>query len=1154
MDSGKKISSPFTDILNMPKENFIDTEIDAGFDKNTDEWEFIIKYSGDIKKIIEDLEIKAEILDDSYAIVLAPREKIKILADFNEIEYIEQAKLLGIVDRGAMLSSCISPVKNNLGLTGKNVLVGIIDTGLNIKLKDFIDDNNSSRVLFYWDQTIETEDKNKIPDGFINGFEYSREDLDFLIKNDLDFKSNDFDGHGTFIANIACGNGKTNENVIGVAPEANLIIVKLNNNRALTTQLMRGIKYCCDKAKKLKKPIVINISFGTNNGAHDGKSLFESYINQVAQENINSIVVATGNEGISGHHYKNKIKQGEFIDVEFLVSGGINALFLTLWKSFVDKFFIEIIAPNGITTGKIINLSQKEFLLDNVKIYIFYGEPTPYNFDQEIYFQFVSLDKNKNLSEGDWVIKIYGEKIVDGEFNIWLPINEVVTSQTRFLNPSLDITLTLPSTAENVISVGGYDFNLNSSANFSGRGYTRNNLIKPDLVAPAVDILVLNSFGDLEKNSGTSLAAPFVTGSVALMMEWGIINKNDVYLYGQKVKAYLRLGAKRKNNIVYPNNIWGYGSLCLEQTFDELQKNKFDTGKNIFVTQNNNENQEENPVLSEDYFEMIIKYNDYVGDLLKKSSYIKSCAVLFNSYVIINIPVEKINDFLSNVYPKIIAEWPEILALLDRKNLDAAGITAVQNNYLNLRGSGVLIGFIDTGIDYTKKNFIYEDDTSKIIYIWDQTIQGNPPKDFCYGTEFNNQEINNALKSENPFEIVPHRDEIGHGTFLASIAASRESGESIGAAPDSDLIIVKLKPAKNNIRREKLISEDAIAYQASDVLTGIEYLYRKSVELERPIAICIGLGTNDGSHFGESIFEEYITGIAKQKGIVLCIASGNEGNAAHHVQGKLLNTGDKEEIEINVGENNKGFLLQVWNFPPNKISLSVISPTGEYVDRIPARNNFYITIKLGLENTFIGIGYESFKNSEISQQAFIKFINPTAGIWKIILYGDIISDGMYYAWLPVTGLIDQDTFFLDASSEATITSPATASGIISVGAYDTSNNNLYISGSRGPKQIYKTAPAFVAPGVNVFDGEKIMSGTSVSCAIATGAAALLLEWGIVKSNLPSMNTIMAWSYLIQGCVQQSGFNYPNNQWGYGKLNLLNTFESLKLAPVNINNN
>ena len=223
---------------------------------------------------------------------------------------------------------------------------------------------------------------------------------------------------------------------------------------------------------------------------------------------------------------------------------------------------------------------------------------------------------------------------------------------------------------------------------------------------------------------------------------------------------------------------------------------------------------------------------------------------------------------------------------------------------------------------------------------------------------------------------------------------------------------------------------------------------------------------------------------------------------------------------------------------------------------MPSRNNFYITLKLGLENSFITIGYESFKNSEVSQISFIKFINPTPGLWTLTLYGDIISDGMYYAWLPITGLVNPGTFFLNSTPEATITSPATASAVISIGSYDINNNNLYISGSRGPKQIYKTAPSFVTPGVNTKglfpNGYGNMSGTSVSAAITAGACALLLEWAIINSNLPSINTIIALSYLIQGCVQQSGFSYPNNQWGYGKLNLLNTFESLKLMPMQNN--
>lgn len=1133
-----------SEIIDMPYENdLLNTEIDAGYDKSQNKWEVIVKYSGDIKKIAGDLNIDIEILSDNYAIVWAQTEKIKTLATFNEIEYIEQSKLLGIVDKNNLLFSCISPVQNNLELTGSGTIVGIIDTGVNIKLKEFLNDDGSSRILYYWDQTL----NKKPPQNFLSGTEYTKDDLNKILTNGEEFESTDLSGHGTMVATIAAGNGSSNENIKGVATQAELIVVKLDSKRALSTQLMRGVKYCNDKAKQLQKPLAINISFGTNNGAHDGKSLFESYINDVADEGVNSIIVATGNEGITGHHYENKINQSETIDVEFSVSSNINSLFLTMWKSFVDKFSIEIIAPNGKSTGK-INFRESYILINEIKLYIFYGEPTPYNFDQEIYFQFVS-QKNM-MDDGIWTLGIYGDEIVDGKFNIWLPINEVATVDTRFLNPSTNTTLTLPSSAENVISVGGYDSDLNTIANFSGRGYTRNGLIKPDLLAPAVSISVINSSGSIEKSSGTSLAAPFVAGSAALMMEWGIVNKNDSYLYGQKLKAYLRLGANRKNNISYPNNQWGYGSLCLEKTFEYLENNRQLT----YFTSNQNIINGENTVFSENYFEMIVKYNDYVEDLLKKSSYIKSCVILDNTYVIINIPLDKIDEFLSSIYPKIIGEWSFILGLMDKKSMDASGITAVQNQpYLDLRGSGVLIGLVDTGIDYTKNNFIYEDDTSKIISIWDQSIPGNPPENFCYGTEFTNQQINQAINSDNPFEIVTHKDEIGHGTFLASLAAGRADGENIGAAPDADLLVVKLKQAKKNIRRERLISDEAIAFQSSDVLAGIEYLYRNAQKLDRPIAICIGLGTNDGAHFGESLFEEYITNIARQKGVTICICVGNEGNARHHVQGKLLESGNTNNIEINVAQGEKGFVFSLWNFPPNRISLSVTSPAGEHIERVQPKNNFLSTTKLALENTKVTIGYEFPKNNSGSQLSLVKLEEPTSGLWTITLYGDIISDGMYSAWLPITNFVSSETFFANATPESTITSPATSSGIISTGAYDINTNNLYVASSRGPKQFSKISPNLVAPGVNVVglypQGYGLMSGTSISAAITTGACALLLQWAIVNKNQPSMNTLIAWSYLIQGCVQQTGFIYPNNQWGYGKLNLINTFESLKLMPL-----
>lgn len=244
-----KFSAPFSEIINMPQDDFADTQIDSGYDSEQKKWEVIVKYNGDILKIADQLQISIEILNESYAIVFDVAEKIEALATYDEVIYIEQAKLLGIVDTNNLLSSCITPVQNNMGLTGKGTIVAILDTGVNIKLKEFLNDDGTTRVLYYWDQTLD----NNPPTGFLSGTEYTRDDLNKILADNEEFVSTDFNGHGTMVASIAAGNGRTNQNVKGVATQAELIIVKLNSNRPLTTQLMRAIKYCTDKAKDFTK-------------------------------------------------------------------------------------------------------------------------------------------------------------------------------------------------------------------------------------------------------------------------------------------------------------------------------------------------------------------------------------------------------------------------------------------------------------------------------------------------------------------------------------------------------------------------------------------------------------------------------------------------------------------------------------------------------------------------------------------------------------------------------------------------------------------------------------------------------------------------------------------------------------------------------------
>lgn len=326
---------------------------------------------------------------------------------------------------------------------------------------------------------------------------------------------------------------------------------------------MRAIKYILDKAVMFNMPVAINISYGTNNGSHDGSSLFETYIDSMSEQWKTSIAVATGNEGAAGHHYSRVIKEMESASVQITISGNPQRVYMTLWKNFTDTFTFELIGPSGTSSPVILPTQNLTHItIDDTQVSIFNRQPTHYSEGQEIYFMFQGIDGS--IPQGIWTLVVKGEQVVDGRFDIWLPTLEDVSYDTTFLQPSLDVTLTLPSTAQKVISVGGYNASIDTSVDFSGRGYTRNNIfVKPDLVAPAVGVITTKTGGGYDSFSGTSIATPFVTGSAALMMEWGIVQGNDPFLYGQRIKAFLQKGANRKFAIPYPNPIWGYGTLCL---------------------------------------------------------------------------------------------------------------------------------------------------------------------------------------------------------------------------------------------------------------------------------------------------------------------------------------------------------------------------------------------------------------------------------------------------------------------------------------------------------------------------------------------------------------------------------------------------------------
>lgn len=508
--------------------------------------EYIVKYTGDIRS----LGYPTEILGQNYAILELEPDALPQLRRSSLVEYYEPAELLSPASlRESLDAACITSVQRSggLGLTGKGVAIGLIDSGIDLTHPEFLNKDGTTRVLALWDMTAEGTP----PAGFRKGALYSAQDID----NGLAAESRDERGHGTAAAGIAAGKS-------GVAPEASLLVVKMGGGEVRSTDVMRGFKFVLDEAQRLRMPCAVNLSYGTNLGSHRGQSLFETYIDAISLLGKAVIVCASGNEGSGGHHFADKLTTGGKVIAEFNVSTPRKSIYLTLWKSFADTARFELILPSGATTGLLTPSSiPREFSFGGVRLTVVFSGPTHYATTQQILFR---MEAASGKLDGLWALKCYGEKIVDGAFDIWLPTVEEVGSRTAFLRPQPDLTITLPATAESPISVGGYRPGTETISPFSGRGDPEcRGQVLLDITAPAENIYTAKAGGGYDTFSGTSMAAPFVTGSAALMMEWGIVRDNAPFLYGQRIKAALCKNALRSSFWSYPNPLWGYGKLQL---------------------------------------------------------------------------------------------------------------------------------------------------------------------------------------------------------------------------------------------------------------------------------------------------------------------------------------------------------------------------------------------------------------------------------------------------------------------------------------------------------------------------------------------------------------------------------------------------------------
>ena len=571
-----------------------------------------------------------------------------------------------------------------------------------------------------------------------------------------------------------------------------------------------------------------------------------------------------------------------------------------------------------------------------------------------------------------------------------------------------------------------------------------------------------------------------------------------------------------------------------------------------------------NSVASEDFADFIAPYFTTPEEFIRSQG--TDCIDFVNSTLaVVYVPLSTVTPFTYTSYT--YSAVPKLYSLLDVTSMDAAGITpAGELPVLNNQGAGVIVGFVDTGINYTDSLFRNVDGSTRIIGIWDQTnnsdnsnnIENETAKPFSafsalYGTQYTAEEINLALNSDNPASIVPTRDENGHGTFLASIAAGNrdERAGFSGAAPQASIAMVKLKPAKQYLRDFYLIQDGAEAYQENDIMMGVSYLYFLARKYSMPLVVCIPLGTNMGSHMGMSRLGQYLNQVSLSNGSAVITAAGNETGARHHFRAVMDADTDEVTAELRVGEREAGFSMELWAENMGVYTVGFISPTGEVAREISVPLRGENTVSFLLEQTQITVYTQIADVSAGSQFIFMRFENPMSGIWRILIRNSLDIRETFHIWLPVRGFITDETYFLRPDPDTIITDPGNARYPITVTAYDHTKNSIYIHASRGYSLSGRIKPDLAAPGVNILgasvSGRRLtrMSGTSVSAAHLAGAAAILLNWGILDGNYPYLNTPVLKSIFVRGAQRNPALTYPNREFGYGTLDLYEAFLRLR---------
>ena len=553
------------------------------------------------------------------------------------------------------------------------------------------------------------------------------------------------------------------------------------------------------------------------------------------------------------------------------------------------------------------------------------------------------------------------------------------------------------------------------------------------------------------------------------------------------------------------------------------------------------------PAQNEMYADFIVKYmGDFQEDLGDVPGF--SFQKINGIYGVVYAPLTEIGTLNINTYSYSFI--PKCYTHMDLGSLSASGITRLQEHpYLQLKGSGTAVAVVDSGIDY--RNPVFQNEMgSRILCIWDQTLEGDG-KEVPYGRVFWKKDIDQALASGNPLEIVPSVDTDGHGTRMAAIAAGNYFPEEnfSGAAPEAMLIIVKVKPAKKYLREFYLFPAEAELFQENDIMTGMDFAVRIANDRRMPLSLCLGIGSSQGAHIGKNPLSLYVDYISQYSLISVSIAAGNEGAARHHYAGRLTDRENQASAELRVGNKEPGFTMEFWGEPPEIYNLSLQSPTGEILDISASLGEMTQELSFVFVETRVKVNYVSIERQTGYTLVYFQFIQPAPGIWRIFVRGRDGQNVGFHIWLPVQGLISEETYFLEPSPYNTVTAPGDSLESITVTAYQYRDNSLYVQASRGFMPDGNVVPQVAAPGVQIRVPQLNglygnASGTSLSAAQTAGAAALLFEWAVIRGNQPYFTGSSVKNYITRGAEREERMQYPNRDWGFGRMDLYHTFELL----------